>query len=403
MAREVRWLPGLLVSTRTMCALLMLCLITVAAEPPAPKPLVKEVPFMQKTSFGKLPTGEEVTKYTLDNGTMKLNLIDFGAAMQSVIVPDKNGKLENVTLGFDDMAGYLKHKAHYGCTIGRYGNRIAKGKFSLNGKEYTLATNNGPNHLHGGPGGFDRVMWKAEPLGHVLGTGIKFTYRSKDGEEGYPGNLDVTVTYILTMQNEVIIDYSAKTDADTVFNPTNHAYWNLSGVSAAGTTGGEVLDHVLQLEADKYLPVDATSIPTSELAPVAGTKFDFTKPKALGAQIDEFKAATTAMPANPNGGYDHCYVVRNSDAKKPVLAAKIRDPKSGRVLEISTTEPGIQFYTANYLDGGDINGGYKQHHAFCLETQHYPDSPNQKDFPTTTLKAGDTFHSVTSHKFSVEK
>lgn len=383
--------------------LILTASVAFAAEPPAQVPLLKLASYMKSSSFGKLPTGEEVTKYTLDNGTMKLNLIDFGAAMQSVIVPDKNGKLENVTLGFDDMAGYLKHKAHFGCTIGRYGNRIAKGKFSLNGKEYTLATNNGPNHLHGGSGGFDRVMWKAEPLSDPRGLTVKFTYRSKDGEEGYPGNLDATVIYTLTQANEVIIDYSAKSDADTVFNPTNHAYWNLSGVSGGGNTGGEVLDNVLQLEADKYLPVDATSIPTGELAPVAGTKMDFTKPKALGAQIKEFKEATTAKPANPNGGYDHCYVVRNSDAKKPVLAAKIRDPKSGRVMEIFTTEPGIQFYTANYLDGGDINGGYKQHHAFCLETQHYPDSPNQKDFPTTTLKAGDTFHSVTSHKFSVEK
>jgi aldose 1-epimerase len=368
-----------------------------AAEEPAKTSLSKN-PTMKKTSFGKLPSGEEVTLYTLSNGTVTLNLIDYGAAMQSVIVPDKNGKAENVTLGFDNIEGYLKHKAHYGCTIGRYGNRIAKGKFTLNGKEYTLATNNGPNHLHGGPGGFDRVMWKAEPLNDTRGQAVKFTYRSKDGEEGYPGNLDVTVIYILTPANEVVIDYSAKTDADTVFNPTNHAYWNLGGVGS-----GEVLESVLQLEADKYLPVDATSIPTGELAPVAGTKMDFTKPTALGARIKEFKEATTSKPANPNGGYDHCYVIRNSDAKKPVLAAKIRDPKSGRVMEISTTEPGIQLYTGNFLDGGDINGGVKQHHAFCLETQHYPDSPNQKDFPTTTLKAGDTFHSVTSHKFSVEK
>ncbi len=375
---------------------------SLAADVPAQKSLAKEVPFMLKTSFGKLTTGEEVTKYTIDNGNMKLNLIDYGAAMQSVIVPDKNGKSENITLGFDNIEGYLNHKAHYGCTIGRYGNRIAKGKFSLNGKEYTLATNNGPNHLHGGPGGFDRVMWKAKPLGHVLGTGVWYTYHSKDGEEGYPGNLEVTVMYILTMQNEVIIDYSAKTDKDTVINLTNHAYWNLGGVGSGNVTSGDVLDSVLQIDADKYLPVDATSIPTGELAPVAGTKMDFTKPMALGARINQFKEATVGKPANPNGGYDHCYVIRNSDAKKPVLAAKIRDPESGRTLEILTTEPGIQLYTGNFLDGGEINGGVKQHHAFCLETQHYPDSPNQPNFPTTTLKAGDTFHSVTIHRFGVE-
>lgn len=378
--------------------LMLTAAIGIAAEDSVDTSLPKSLTMQNKTPFGKLPSGEAVTKYMLTNGTVTLNLIDFGAAMQSVLVPDKNGKFENVTLGFDDMEGYLKHKAHYGCTIGRFANRIAKGKFSLNGKEYTLATNNGPNHLHGGPGGFDRVMWKAEPLSDSRGPAVKFTYRSKDGEEGYPGNLDLTVIYVLTPQNEVVIDYSAKTDADTVLNLTNHAYWNLGGVGS-----GDVLDSVLQIEADKYLPVDATSIPTGELAPVAGTIMDFTKPTALGARINQFKEATTNMPANPNGGYDHCYVVRNSDAKKPVLAAKIRDPKSGRVMEILTTEPGIQLYTGNYLDGGDINGGVKQHHAFCLETQHYPDSPNQKDFPTTTLKAGETFHSVTSHKFSVEK
>jgi len=384
-------------------SLLLSAAVALAADAPAKTPLTKLTPAMQQTTFGKLPTGETVTKFTLTNGTVTLNLIDYGAAMQSVLVPDKNGKAENVTLGFDNIEGYLKHKAHYGCTIGRYGNRIAKGKFTLNGKEYTLATNNGPNHLHGGPGGFDRVMWKGEAVNDSRGQAVKFTYRSKDGEEGYPGNLDVAVTYILTPANEVVIDYSAKTDADTVFNPTNHAYWNLGGVGSGLSPAGDVLDHVLQLEADKYLPVDATSIPTGELAPVGGTIMDFTKPTALGARIKQFKEATTSSPANPNGGYDHCYVIRNSDAKKPVLAAKIRDPKSGRVMEITTTEPGIQLYTGNYLDGGDINGGVKQHHAFCLETQHYPDSPNQKNFPTTTLKAGDTFHSVTSHKFSVEK
>jgi len=341
--------------------------------------------------FGETTAGQPVTLYTLTNANhVTVNLIDFGAALQSVLVPDKNGKAENITLGFNDIAGYEKHGAHFGCTVGRYANRIAKGRFKLDGKEYTLATNNGPNHLHGGPGGFDRVMWKAEPLPGK--NGVKFTYRSKDGEEGYPGNLDLTVVYTLSDKNELTIDYQAVTDKATVVNLTNHGYWNLGGVGS-----GPVLDHELQLHADEYLLVDQTLIPTGEYGKAAGGVMDFTKPMAIGSRIAELKKG------NPNGGYDHCYVIRNSNPKTPVAAAKVTDPKSGRVMEILTTEPGIQFYTGNFLDGSKENGGNKQHEAFCLETQHYPDSPNQPKFPTTTLKPGEALHTTTVHKFSVVK
>ena len=319
--------------------------------------------------------------------------------MQSVLVPDKNGQAENIMLGFDDLAGYLKHQAHFGCTIGRFGNRIAKGKFTLGGKEYTLATNNGPNHLHGGPGGFDRVLWQGEALPENK---VKFTYRSKDGEEGYPGNLDVTVIYTLTDENEISIEYGATTDKLTVVNLTNHAYWNLAG--AHGPSTGNVLKHEIQIDADAYLAVDETLIPTGKLVPVANTTMDFIKLRTIGSRFAEQKGT------NPNGGYDHCYVVRGSD--KDVVgqgsgtmrsAARVKEPVSGRVIEISTTEPGIQFYTGNFLDGGPVNGGFKQHAAFCLETQHFPDSPNQPSFPTTILEPGKTFKSVTVHKLSVEK
>ncbi len=347
---------------------------------------------VKSAPFGKTDKNEDVTLYTLDNGTMNITLIDYGAALQSVNVPDKNGKLENVTLNFADMAGYLGHKAHYGCTIGRFANRIAKGKFSLNGKEYTLATNNGPNHLHGGPGGFDRVMWKGQVIPYDTGTAVRFTYRSKDGEEGYPGNLDLTVTYVLTNKNEIMIDYAATTDADTVLNLTNHAYWNLGG-----TKSGQVLDHVLQLEADQYLLVNDALIPTGELAKVAGSAMDFTKPLAIGSRIADLKQG------NPNGGYDHCYAVRNANPKEPVLAAKVVDPKSGRKLEILTTEPGIQFYSANFLNGDPANGGWKQHEAFCLETHTLSRLAKSAQVPLDNSKPGEKFHSVTIHRFGVEK
>lgn len=349
---------------------------------------------VEQSSFGKTPEGETVTVFTLKNQDgVVLRLINYGAAIQSLKVPDRNGKPVEMQLGFDNLEGYLKHGAHFGCTIGRYANRIAKGKFTLDGKEYTLAKNNGPNHLHGGPTGFDRRVWKAEPREATNGSSVKFTYRSKDGEEGYPGNLDVTVLYTLTTGNEVTIDYTATTDKKTVCNLTNHTYWNLGGPQS-----GQVLDTVLMVNADKYLEVDDTLIPTGKLLDVKGTPLDFTKPKPIGADIAELKKG------NENGGYDHCYVLRKTaGGESTQLAARATSPKTGITMEVYTDEPGVQLYTGNFLNGDPVNGGFKQHEAFCLETQHYPDSPNRPEFPSTTLEPGQTYRQTTVHEFSVSK
>lgn len=342
--------------------------------------------------FGKTKDGTPITVYTLINSRgLKAKLIDYGATLISVETPDKNGKLANITLGFPSLDGYVQRHPYFGSTVGRYGNRIAGGKFKLDGKEYSLATNNGPNHLHGGLKGFDAVVWKAEQIKEPSGVGVKFTYRSKDGDEGYPGNLDVTVTYTLTNNSELKIDYEAKTDKATVLNLTNHTYWNLAGAGS-----GDILKHELTIAADKYLPIDDTSIPIGKPADVKGTPFDFTTPHAIGERIGELK-----KEPHKTKGYDHCYVLRGQ-AGKLELAARAKDPASRRIMEIFTTEPGVQLYCGNFLGGGAGEGGYKQHDAFCLETQHYPDSPNQQQFPTTVLRPGETFKSTTVHKFSVE-
>lgn len=342
--------------------------------------------------FGTTKDGTPITVYTLINSRgVKARLIDYGATLISLETPDKNGKLANITLGFPNLAGYEQRHPYFGSTVGRYGNRIAGGKFRLDGKEYSLATNNGPNHLHGGLKGFDAVVWKAEQTKEPSGVGVKFTYRSKDGEEGYPGNLDVAVTYTLTNNSELKIDYEAKTDKATVLNLTNHTYWNL-----AGAGNGDILKHELTIAADQYLPIDETSIPTGKPADVKGTPFDFTTPHAIGERIGELK-----KEPHQTKGYDHCYVLRGQEGKL-ALAARAKDPASGRIMEIFTTEPGVQLYCGNFLGGGAGEGGYKQHDAFCLETQHYPDSPNQPQFPSTTLRPGETYKSTTVHKFSVE-
>jgi aldose 1-epimerase len=346
-----------------------------------------------KKEYGKTEAGKTVHEYTLENRNgLRVKMITYGATVTSVETPDKNGKLANITLGFDKLAGYLQRHPYFGSTVGRYGNRIAKGKFKLDGKEYTLATNNGPNHLHGGKVGFDAVVWEAVEAKTDDSVGVKFYYLSPAGEEGYPGNLKTSVTYSLTDANELKIDYAATTDKATVVNLTNHCYWNLGGAGS-----GDILKHQLMIAADKWIPTDDTSIPTGELAPVKGTAMDFTTAHAIGDKIDELK-----KPPHTTKGYDHCYVLRGQTGKLE-LAAKVKDPTSGRVMEIFTTEPGIQLYCGNFLDGSAGGNGYKQHEAFCLETQHYPDSPNQPSFPTTTLKPGETFRSQTVHKFSVEK
>jgi aldose 1-epimerase len=357
------------------------------------KPTTEKGQAMVETqSFGKTKEGQEVTLFTCTNKNgLVLKMIDYGAIVVSLETPDKNGKQENITLGFDKLDGYLQRHPYFGATVGRYGNRIAKGKFKIDGQEYTLATNNGPNHLHGGVKGFDAVMWKGEPVKTDEGVGVKFTYLSKDGEEGYPGNLNAEVTYLLTNNNELRIDYKATTDKPTVINLTNHNYWNLGGQKA-----GQVLDHLLMINGDKYIPVDETSIPTGEIASVEGTPFDFREMHAIGDKMDDVKKLPGSI------GYDNTHVLKGQEGKLE-LAAKVKDPKSGRTMEIYTTEPGIQFYTGNYLDGSEAGGGFKQHEAFCLETQHYPDSPNQPSFPSTLLKPGETYKSTTVHKFGVEK
>lgn len=348
---------------------------------------------VDKKPFGKTKDGDPVTVYTLANGRgLLVRMIDYGATVISVETPDRDGKAANITLGFPTLAGYLERHPYFGSTVGRYANRISGGKFTLDGKEYTLAANNGPNHLHGGDKGFDAVLWRAVPESSTDAASVKFSYTSKDGEEGYPGTLEVTATYTVTLNNELRIDYTAKTDKATVLNLTNHCYWNLGGAGS-----GPILDHELTLAADQYLPIDESSIPTGKPADVKGTPFDFTVPHRIGERIDEVKKAP-----HQTKGYDHCFVLRGQRGKLE-LAAKAKDPKTGRVMEIFTTEPGVQLYCGNFLGGGAGEGGYKQHEAFCLETQHYPDSPNQPAFPSTVLKPGQTFKSTTIHKFSVEK
>ncbi len=345
---------------------------------------------VQNEPFGQTEAGDEVVQYSLRNRSgMKVGLINFGAIITSVEVPDRDGKLANVTLGFPEIAGYQVNNPYFGGACGRFANRIAKGKFSLDGTEYSLFLNNGPNTLHGGQVGFMKKSWKAAPFQNDDATGVKFTYTSPDGEEGYPGELKSIVTYSLTDANELKIEYQATTDKPTVINLTNHAYWNLAGVGS-----GLIVDHELTLWCSQFLPVDETGIPSGELAAVAGTCMDFLKPEKIGTRIAE--------PVNGAGGYDHCYVV-DGTAGELRPAAKIVEPTSGRVMEIFTTEPGIQFYTGNFLEGTPATGNAPKHGAFCLETQHFPDSPNRPEFPTTRLNPGETYRHTTVHKFSVAK
>jgi len=338
-----------------------------------------------RSEFGRLPDGTSIEAFVLRNRKgLEAKVITYGALLTEMHVPDRTGRMGDITLGFDNLQQYLDGHPYFGATIGRYANRIARGKFTLDGKTYTLATNDGPNHLHGGLRGFDKVVWTPEVLD---GASVKFTYVSPDGEEGYPGTLTVSVTYTLTEGNELRLDYTASTDKATVVNLTNHAYWNLG-------EAGSILDHILMLHADHYTPVDETLIPTGEIAPVQGTVMDFTAPMVIGSRIGRL--------TNDPQGYDHNYVLRSGGGKL-AKAARVEDPKSGRVMEISTTEPGIQFYSGNFLDGtlkGKRGVVYQQHHGFCLETDHFPDSPNRPSFPSVVLRPGQVYTQTTIHKFS---
>lgn len=343
---------------------------------------------VHKAEFGKMPDGTVIESYTLYNTEgASAKIITYGASLTELHVPDKNGKMGDVVLGFDNLQGYWGPHPHFGGTIGRYGNRIAKGKFTLDGKEYQLAINNPPNSLHGGPTGFDRRVWKAAPVEVKGGAGVQFTYVSKDGEENFPGNVTVSVTYTLTNANELALVYTADTDKDTIINLTNHSYFNLAGAGS-----GDVLGHVLYINADKYTPVDSTLIPTGEIASVENTPLDFRKPTAIGLHIGEIKGI---------GGYDHNYVL-NGGGNKMRPIAQVREPMSGRHMEVWTTEPGVQFYSAIGLDGSIKGKGgiaYQKYGAFCLETQHFPDSPNHPNFPSTVLRPGMHFRSETTYRF----
>ena len=343
-----------------------------------------------KQSFGTLPGAPEVNLYTLVNHSgITLKVTNYGCRITSLLLPDKNGKCADVVLGFDSLAGYLSNNPYFGAVVGRYGNRIAKGKFEIDGNQYTLAQNNGVNHLHGGLKGFDKVVWKAEDFATGNSVGLKLHYLSKDGEEGYPGNLNVDITYTLTDDNQLIINYNALSDKATPINLTQHSYFNLAG-------GGDIKAHELMIASSKYTVVDSTLIPTGELRDVKGTPYDFTTVKAIGKDL-------IATGGNPIG-YDHNFVLNTKGLSDP--ATRVTEPVSGRTMEVYTDQPGVQFYTSNFLDGtitGKYGRVYAQYSALCLETQHFPDSPNQPAFPNTILKPGVKFAEKTVFRFSVVK
>jgi aldose 1-epimerase len=350
-----------------------------------------------KTTMQATFQGKPIEMVTLKNRNgIELHAISYGGIITSLKVPDRGGKAADIVLGFDQPNAYYADPPppFFGAIIGRYGNRIAKGKFSLNGKTYTLATNNGPNHLHGGNKGFDKVLWTVTTKESAAGSSAIFTRTSPDGEEGYPGNLQVRVTYTLTDRNELIVDYHATTDKATPVNLTQHSYFNM-----AGEGSGDILGQQLTIDADRYTPVDATLIPTGELAPVSGTPFDFRQPTAIGARIDRDD------PQLQNGkGYDHNWVLNRKGAGLQ-FAARLTDPKSGRSMEIATTEPGLQFYSGNFLDGtikGKSGHVYAHRSGLCLETQHFPDSPNHRNFPSTILEPGKSYDSQTVFTFSAK-
>jgi aldose 1-epimerase len=341
-----------------------------------------------KSNFGKLPDGTSVEQYTLINASGAFcKIITYGGIITEFFVPDKNGKLGDVVVGFDNLEQYLGSHPYFGAITGRFANRIAKGKFALDGKTYSLAINNGPNALHGGLKGFDKVVWKATPSESKDAATLKLDYTSVDGEEGFPGTLKVTVTYTFTDKSELRIDYEAATDKATPINLTNHSYFNLAG-------SGDVFGYELTLTAGNYTPTDDTLIPTGEIKSVKGTPFDFTTPKLIGKEINQ-------LFAQPHKGYDHNFVL-DSQSKKLTLAARVVEPKSGRVMEVLTEEPGVQLYTANFL--GETRGKgkvYGQYGALCLETQHYPDSVNHPNFPSTILRPGEKYRTSTVYRFAV--
>jgi aldose 1-epimerase len=359
---------------------------------------------VNRTSFGRLPDGTSIEAFTLTNSRgVEVRTMTYGASIISVRTPDRSGRVDDVVLGFDSIGDYLTKARYFGTVVGRFGNRIANARFTLDGRAFQLAANNGVNHLHGGVKGFDKVVWKGESIDRDGNAGVAFSYTSADGEEGYPGTLNARVTYTLTARNELIVEYEATTDKPTPINLTNHAYFNL-----AGRGRGDILQHLLTIDADRYTPTDKTQIPTGELATVAGTPFDFRKATAIGARID----ADHEQIRNGNG-YDHNFVLNGwsdarqrrsrsgaTDRSETHRAAHVVEPASGRTLDVTTTEPGVQFYSGNNLDAA--RNGFGRRTAFCLETQHFPDSPNKPNFPSTILRPGDTFRSKTVFTFGIQ-
>ena len=348
---------------------------------------------VEEQPFGTTKEGKKITLYTLTNSHhMEIRAMNYGAIIVSLRVPDRKGQVADIVLGHDTLQGYFDNSPHLGGLVGRYANRIANGSFTLDGVKYSLPKNNGPNTLHGGIKGFDQAVWQDAPLKGK--TGVAFSYLSKDGEEGFPGNLKVKVTYSLTEANELVINYEATTDKPTVLNLSQHSYFNLAG---EGT--GDILNHEVMINADRFTPVDSTMIPTGELRPVKGTPLDFTTQTKVGARIDDNYEQVVL-----GKGYDHNFVI-NRKAEGLVSAARAYEPTSGRVMEISTDQPGVQFYTGNFLDGtvtGKQGHVYKQRYGLCFETQHFPDSPNHPEFPSVVLRPGQTFHSRTIFKFSAK-
>jgi aldose 1-epimerase len=357
----------------------------------APVPVAANV---TEAAFGSMPDGTAVRLFTLTNAAgMEVRAITYGVILASIRVPDRQGRFDDVVIGHDNLDGYLTKSRFFGAVVGRYGNRIAGGHVSIDGRTYQLTLNNGPNHLHGGAKGFDKVVWNGEVRSDSRGPSVVFTHTSPDGHEGYPGTLAARVAYTVTDRNELIIEYSATTDKPTVLNITQHSYFNL-----AGDGSGDILGHRLTLHADRYTPVDANQIPTGELAPVEGTPLDFRRETSIGERID-----ADYPQLKMSGGYDHNFVLsRNGSGLAP--AARVVDPKTGRTMDVSTTEPGIQFYSSNKLDGSMVGKGghvYGSRTGFCLETQHFPDSPNRPNFPSTVLRPGEHYRSTTVFRFGV--
>ncbi len=375
----------------------VVCVVAVGAQQQQQQTKPRQRPLAVRAPFGVMPDGTKIDVYTLTNSSgVEIRTIPYGAIIMSIAVPDRDGQFGDIVLGHNALEKYLTASRYFGAVVGRFGNRIARGRFTLDGKEFSLAVSNGPNHLHGGAKGFDKVVWQAATFSGPSSSGVTYRYISPDGEEGYPGRVDATVSYTLTDRFELIVEYTATSDKATPINLTQHTYFNLAGEGSR-----DVLDHVIAINADRYTPVDDTKIPTGELAPVAGTPFDFRTQARIGARIDD-RHPQLAI----GGGYDHNFVLNRTADSGLLFAARVYEPTTGRLLDVATSEPGLQFNTANELDGtivGKSGKPYRARDGFCLETQHFPDSPNQAAFPSTILRPGQVYRSRTVYRFGIQR